>query len=189
MRKSKEEADKTRVRIVHSAATELRKHGIAGTSVAELMNEAGLTHGGFYRHFGSKDQLVAEACGVAMDALIESMNKTVSRKGARNALKTSISKYLSKDHRDHPENGCPLAGLGSELARCDDDARKVATEAFRRLAKMVEEQLGLPREAAKCRAIVSACAMIGAMTVSRIVNDPALSDAILKETERSITQV
>lgn len=189
MRKSKEETAKTRVRIVQSAATELRKHGIARTALAELMHEAGLTHGGFYRHFESKDQLVSEACAAAMDSIIESINTAVSRKGATNSLRLSVSRYLSKDHRDHPEHGCPLAGLGSELARCDDDVRKVATDAFRRLAKVVEGQLDLPGGAAKRRAIVSACAMIGAMTMSRIVDDPALSDAILKETERSIIQV
>lgn len=188
MRKSKEEAAKTRVRIVHSAATELRKHGIARTGLAELMHEAGLTHGGFYRHFASKNELVAEACAVAMDSLIASMNKGISKKRAGNALKVVISQYLSKDHRDHPEESCPLAGLGSELARCDDDVRKMATDAFQRLADLVEGQLDLPREAAKRRAIVSACTMIGAMTVSRIVDDPALSDAILKETERSLVQ-
>jgi len=186
MRKSKEEAAKTRVRIVHSAADELRKNGIARTALAELMHEADLTHGGFYRHFKSKDQLVAEACAVAMDSLIASMSKAASKKGTRNALTLSISKYLSRDHRDHPENGCPLASLGSELARCDNNIRKVATDAFRGLVGLVEGQMELPQRAAKRRAIVAACTMIGAMTISRIVDDPTLSDAILKEAERSL---
>lgn len=189
MRKSKEETAKTRARIVLSAATNLRKHGIAGTALADLMHEAGLTHGGFYRHFESKDQLVAEACAAAMDSLLVAMKKAVSRKGARNPLTLTTSKYLSTDHRDHPENGCPLAGLGSELARCDDDVRRVATDAFRRLTSLLEEQLDLLGQTAKRRAIVSACTMIGAMTMSRIVDDPSLSDAILKETERSLVQI
>src|SRR3954468_7115102 len=100
MRKSREEAAQTRKRIVTAASGEFRKNGIVATGLSDLMKAAGLTHGGFYKHFDSKDQLVAEACAEAVDASIERMSA---------AGPMAAATYLSPLHRDNPAEGCPLA--------------------------------------------------------------------------------
>src|SRR6266566_5816567 len=120
MRKSRIEAAKTRERIVSAAAAEFRQHGIAATGLADLMAAAGLTHGGFYRHFESKDQLVAEACAAATES---AMATFFSNKSPKNGLKGRVAQYLSPAHRDDPSAGCPLAALGSEISRCDEKTR------------------------------------------------------------------
>src|SRR3954466_4732429 len=102
MRKSKAEAAETRKRIVAVAAAEFRKNGIVATGLSDLMKAAGLTHGGFYKHFESKDQLIAEACAEAGRALVE-------RVSANTAKGSAVSSYLSVRHRDNPAAGCPLA--------------------------------------------------------------------------------
>src|SRR6266851_2446146 len=159
MRKSRIEAAKTRERIVTAAAAEFRQHGIAATGLADLMKAAGLTHGGFYRHFASKDQLVAEACSAAIATMTERVASSASRERGRKGLEAAVADYLSTEHRDNPRDGCPLAALGSEMA--PDEARR--------------------------RAMVAALTLIGALTVSRVVTDQALSDAILRNSEDSIT--
>ena len=123
MRKSKEEAAETRKRIVTAAAGEFREHGIVATGLADLMKAAGLTHGGFYKHFESKDQVVAEACAEAVRVLMEKLEAAPSKGSA-------LGSYLSIRHRDDPATGCPLAALGSELARSDEKTREAATEGF-----------------------------------------------------------
>src|SRR5258707_2973820 len=126
MKKSRIEAAKTRERIVTAAAAEFRQHGIAATGLADLMKAAGLTHGGFYRHFASKDQLVAEACSAAIASMTQRVASNASRKRGRKGLETAVADYLSTAHRDNPRDGCPLAALGSELARADTQTRAAA---------------------------------------------------------------
>src|SRR5882757_7486907 len=101
MKKSKKEAAETRQRIVKTAAAEFRRNGIDGTALADLMAAAGLTHGGFYRHFASKDQLVAEACVAGMETVVEDMQTTTSNLSGKNELKAITDNYLSADHRDN----------------------------------------------------------------------------------------
>ncbi|SIN72501.1 transcriptional regulator, TetR family [Singulisphaera sp. GP187] len=183
MRKSKAEAAETRKRIVAAAAAEFRKNGIVATGLSDLMKAAGLTHGGFYKHFESKDQLIAEACAEAGRALAE--------KVAANASKGSaVASYLSARHRDNPADGCPLAALGSELARCDERTREVATAGFERLVGILAGQFAkLSPEEARRRALVSASTMIGALAMARMVNDTNLSAEILQEAEASISRL
>src|SRR5262249_55163595 len=123
MRKSKQETALTRARIVKAAASEFRQHGIVATGLADLMSAAGLTHGGFYRHFASKDQLVAEARPAALAATTDKFAATASREPGRRGLEAVVCKYLSTVHRDNRREGCPLAALGSELARADTQTR------------------------------------------------------------------
>jgi TetR/AcrR family transcriptional repressor of nem operon len=188
MRKSRIEAAKTRERIVTAAAAEFRQHGIAGTGLADLMKAAGLTHGGFYRHFKSKDQLVAEACSAAVATMTERVASSASRKRGRKCLETAVADYLSAEHRDNPRDGCPLAALGAELARADTHTRAAATAGF---LKLVDALAGGFDEGtldeARRQAMVAALTLIGALTVSRVVTDQALSDAILRNAEDSIT--
>jgi TetR/AcrR family transcriptional regulator, transcriptional repressor for nem operon len=187
MRKSKQEAAATRQRIIAAAAATFRKNGIAGTGLSDLMAAAGLTHGGFYRHFDSKDQIVAQACTAAVDSLVEQLAAAASRKSLKQGLKTIVESYLSAAHRDEPANGCPLAALGSEMARADERTRAAATEAFLKLVGVIASQFGKARpDLARRRALVAASTMIGALTMSRIVTDSELSAAILRETERHL---
>jgi TetR/AcrR family transcriptional repressor of nem operon len=157
MRKSKQEAAATRRRIVKAAAAQFRLNGIGGTGLSDLMAAAGLTHGGFYRHFESKDQLVAEACAAATES---AMTTFFSNESPRNGLKARVAKYLSPAHRDDPSRGCPLAALGSEIARSDEKTRAAATQAFLRLVGVIESQFGKTRpDVAKRRALVAACCL------------------------------
>src|ERR1700724_231013 len=142
MRKSKQEAAATRQRIIRAAAAAFRKNGIAGTGLSDLMAAAGLTHGGFYRHFDSKDQIVAEACTAAMESLVEQLAAAASKKSPQRGLKTIVENYLSAARRDEPADGCPLAALGSEMARADERTRAAATQAFLRLAGVIAAQFG-----------------------------------------------
>ena len=181
MRKSKQEAARTRERIVEAAAAEFCEHGLAATGLAELMSAAGLTHGGFYRHFDSKDQLIEEACAEAIATMMDRLASAASQRSGRAGLKAATAAYLSTRHRDNPRDGCPLAALGSELVRADPRARAVATAGFLRMVDILAGQFDQagPSEARK-RAIAAASTLIGALTMSRIVNDRALSESILR---------
>ncbi len=181
MRKSREEAARTRGRIVTAAAGEFRKNGIVATGLNDLMKAAGLTHGGFYKHFASKDQLVREACEEAIRTAI------CERLGAAAEGPGPVAAYLSTVHRDDPATGCPLSAIGSELARSDEATRAAATEGFLGLVEIIEGQFDqVPRDAARRRALVAASTMIGALTMSRIVSDPDLSSEILEEAKKSL---
>src|SRR5262245_32766488 len=148
MRKSREEAAQTRRRIVETASREFRKNGIAATGLKDLMKAAGLTHGGFYKHFESKDQLVAEACADAVDAPIASWGME-----AQPTSNDAVAAYLSTRHRDDPASGCPLAAIGSELSRTDKKTREAATEGFERLVAVLAGKTGTKN--ARRRALVA----------------------------------
>src|SRR6266404_4626721 len=167
MRRSNAEAAETRQRIVETAASEFRRDGIHATGLADLMAAAGLTHGGFYKHFASKDQLVAEACAEAVQTAIrESLAAAASEKGRAAAA------YLSTGHRDNPATGCPLSAIGSELARSDEKTRAAATAGFLKFVEIMAGQFGkIPPATARRRALVAVSTMIGALTMSRIVTD------------------
>jgi TetR/AcrR family transcriptional repressor of nem operon len=137
MRKSKREAALTRQRIIKTAAVAFRKNGISGTGLSDLMAAAGLTHGGFYRHFDSKDQIVAEACVAAAESAIERMAVPATGHSQQRGLKPIVENYLSAAHRDDPAGGCPLAALGSEIARGDQGTRAAATHS---LLELVDRQ-------------------------------------------------
>jgi TetR/AcrR family transcriptional repressor of nem operon len=188
MRKSKQETALTRERIVKAAASEFRQHGIVATGLADLMSAAGLTHGGFYRHFASKDQLVAEASAVALAATTEKFAAAASREPGRKGLEALVCSYLSTAHRDNRRDGCPLAALGSELARADRVTRNAATAAFLKLVDILAGQIDAAKpEEAKKRAMVAVSTMIGALTMSRIMNDKRLSNSLLRNAQEVLT--
>jgi TetR/AcrR family transcriptional regulator, transcriptional repressor for nem operon len=187
MRKSRQEAAATRQRIIKAAAAEFRQNGIAGTGLSDLMAAAGLTHGGFYRHFDSKDQIVAEACTAAVESLVAQLAASASGKSPQRGLKTIVASYLSAAHRDQPADGCPLAALGSEMARADERTRAAATQALLKLVGVIASQFGNTRpDVARRRALVAAATMIGALTMSRIVTDSELSAGILREAAKQL---
>ena len=152
-------------------------NGDTGCTAAE---SAGLTHGGFYRHFDSKDQLVSEASAGAFAAKIGEMQASASTARGRKALEAIVNDYLSPEHRKDRAHGCPLAALGSELARSDKSTRSAATKGILKMIAEVAERMKDPgTERAKKSASVFLATMLGALTISRIVADPKVSNEIL----------
>jgi TetR/AcrR family transcriptional regulator, transcriptional repressor for nem operon len=183
VRKSREEAAQTRKRIVTAAAGEFRKNGIVATGLNDLMKAAGLTHGGFYKHFESKDQLVAEAFAEAVETMIEFVRKAVA--GGASVVET----YLSTSQRDNPAISCPLSAIGSELGRSDEKTRAIATDGFLKLVEIMADQFGdMTRGEARRQALVVVSTMIGALTMARVVTDPKLSAEILNEAKKSLAR-
>jgi TetR/AcrR family transcriptional regulator, transcriptional repressor for nem operon len=174
LRKSKQEAAQTRETIVAAAAALIRRAGIADTSLADMMAAAGLTHGGFYRHFRNKEQLISEALMVAGENTIA----VVGRNMAKGGINAAVDGYLSKSHRDAPTPVCPFAAFGSEMARSGKETKTAATEILGRLLATLADE-GQDREEVRGDAIVALSTMVGAMTLARIVADPDLSAEIL----------
>lgn len=189
MRKSKQATAETRESIVQTAAAEFRRNGIAETGLSDLMAAAGLTHGGFYRHFESKDHLVAEACEAALLSILNAMQDSVEGASPKLARKKLLSRYLTSKHRDNPATGCPLAALGSDLRRADSRTREAASAGYRRLVEIVVAQLdGFLPDEANTRATAIVSAMVGSMILSRIVTDSKVSDGILRDTKDFLLQ-
>ncbi|TSD83187.1 TetR family transcriptional regulator [Mycobacterium sp. KBS0706] len=187
MRKSRQEASETRRRIVDAASKEFRRNGINATGLSDLMAAAGLTHGGFYRHFSSKDDLVAEVCASAAEMLVASIGKEQADHPEKSPFEATVEGYLAADHRDNPAEGCPFAALGSELTRGGDVVRGTATEGFREVVDVVARQFGKVRaDVARGRALSALATMIGALTMSRMVDDPDLSAEILRQAKRHL---
>src|SRR5262249_30911136 len=178
MRKSKQEAAQTRDTIVAAAAELIRSSGIAEASVADVMAAAGLTHGGFYRHFRNKEHLVAEALSEAG----EKTNTTLGRYMAKGGFNAAVDGYLSKSHRDSGTPICPFAACGSEIARSGKETKAAATEVLERLFATLSLSDDFPnheKAEARADAIVALSTMIGAMTLARAVADGDLSSEIL----------
>ncbi|MEM5461649.1 TetR/AcrR family transcriptional regulator [Paraburkholderia phytofirmans] len=186
MKKSKVETAETRRRIVEVATRAFRANGIHATGVAEIMSAAGMTHGGFYRHFASKDQLVAEACAAGMEAVVESAE--AAAEGGEEAFLKHIQTFLSDETPDDCLAGCPLVAMGSELARADMETRRAASQGFRELIDIIASQASHNDTASTTGdAMFTLSAIIGAVTMSRIVDDPDFSDLILDETRKRLT--
>lgn len=188
MKKSKVETAKTRQRIVEVASEAIRIKGIEATGVAEIMAAAGLTHGGFYRHFASKEDLVTEAIAFSRkDYLAETL--TAADEGPEALLK-HFQKYVTPDHRDDAGTGCPLAANGSELVRSDARTRHNATEALRLWFGKTAPYMRSPDGKGKTEIAISVVTnMIGALTMARLVDDPELSEQILEATRKRLANV
>ena len=132
---------------------------------------------------------MAEATAVALDKLLDTLASAASGKKGRNGLKAVLAAYLCAEHRDNPRDGCPLAALGSELAKSDNRVRDVATTGFSGMVEILATHFDQARPAeARKRAMATAAAMIGAVTMSRVLTDQKLSDSLLQAVEESITR-
>ena len=174
MRKSRLEAAQTREAIVAAAADLIQRTGIAEASLADMMAAAGLTHGGFYRHFRNKEHLISEAVSAAGEKAIA----TIGRHIAKGGLNAVVDGYLSKSHRDSPTPICPFAALGSEMARSGKETKAAATELLEKVFATLAGDAP-DRTEARSAAIVVLSTMIGAMTLARVVADNDLSLEIL----------
>src|SRR5258707_4900340 len=183
MRHSRTEKAKTHERIVAIASKKFREEGLAGIGIADLMKEAGLTVGGFYKHFKSRDALVAEAVGSALEMWKDRIDASAAG-GPRVTYESLVDDYLSEAHRNYPGMGCPVAALAGDLARSDKHTRAVATRKTRDnielLANLIRETNKSDRDTARSRAVITYCAMVGAISMARAVSDKELSREILK---------
>jgi AcrR family transcriptional regulator len=169
----------THERIVETAARIIRRSGYDGTGVADIMKEAGLTHGGFYAHFASREALLAEAADRAGAEAIAAAAGIVAAAPPEQALQTLLRAYLSKEHVEDAETGCPLVALGSEMPRQAPEVRRVATRRIKETIDLVARQSpdwGQP--GAHEHALVTVATMVGTLLLARAVDDPKLSDAL-----------
>jgi AcrR family transcriptional regulator len=171
--------DATHERIVAVAARAIRRSGYDGTGVADIMKEAGLTHGAFYSHFASREAMLAEAAGRACAESAAAAAEVAAREPAGAALASMLDAYLSKAHAENAEVGCPLAALGSETSRQAPEVRRTTTRHIKEMVDLVARQApDWGRPAAHERALVTLSTMVGALLLARAVDDPGLSDGL-----------
>ena len=174
MRRSREDAAKTRARIVEEASRLFRARGIDATSVADVMSAAGLTVGGFYRHFESKEDLVAEA--------IDAASHETADRHEGNDLLALLETYLSDAHRKHPGQGCPVAALCSEVGHGSKATKRAFTGALERLLTGMGAAGGSRSKADRARALFAASAAVGALVLARATHDESLAHELLSAT-------
>lgn len=166
-------------RIVAVAARAIRKTGYDGTGVADIMKQAGLTHGGFYAHFPSRDAMLAEAADRAGAESVAAAADVVARAAPDQGLAAMLQAYLSPSHVAHPEFGCPVAALGSEMPRQAPEVRRAATRRIKEMVDLVARQSpdwGTP--GAHEKALVTVATLVGAVMLARAVDETGLSEAI-----------
>jgi len=180
--------DATHERIVSVAARAIRRSGYDGTGVADIMKEAGLTHGAFYAHFPSREAMLAEAAGRACAESAAAAAAAVASAPPDKALLSMLRSYLSREHLEHADRGCPLAALGSETSRQTPEVRRVATRHIKEMIDVVARQSpdwGQPD--AHQRALVTVATMVGALLLARAVDDPGLSDSLREAALKHLT--
>lgn len=187
MRYSSDHKQETRDRVLVEAAKQIRAHGPLGVGVADIMKRAGLTHGGFYAHFKSKDALVAAAITKMFEGARTRWDRSTMSRDARNGLAAYIDSYLSAEHRDSRESGCPIAALASDVPRLPKMCRVAYAEGTRSLTERFEHKLRElgHRDADELAASVVA-ELIGALAVARVEPDGARSDALLAASRRAL---
>jgi TetR/AcrR family transcriptional regulator, transcriptional repressor for nem operon len=179
VRSTKAKATENRERIIGEAARRFRARGFAGIGVAEIMRGVGMTHGGFYVHFSSKEELMQLACRRAVSDMLDDWRKRAEAEPG-DRLAAIVRPYLSAAHRDEPGTGCLMAALGPEAAREDEPVRRAITECLEDVLEVLAQ--AVPGESAAERrkqAVVLFSTLVGAMVAARAAAEPALSDEIL----------
>jgi len=169
----------THERIVVAAARAIRRSGYDGTGVADIMKGVGLTHGGFYAHFSSRDAMLAEAADQAGAESVANLTRAAEAAPSQKALQSMIRAYLSHEHVEDAATGCPVAALGSEMPRQAPKVRRAATRGIREMIDVVARHSpdkGKP--GAYERALVTVATMVGALVLARAVDDRKLSEAL-----------
>lgn len=187
MKVSKEQAAASRERILDAGTRLFRERGFDGIGVADLMQEAGLTHGGFYGHFASKEELMARACERALGKSAAKWEALCTRDGDR-ALAALADSYLSTRHRDNPGAGCIVTSVGGEATRHGPAVRRAFTDGVRSLLDVLARVVpGRTRAARRDKALATFAGMVGAIVLARAVDDTDLSADILRAVRGSIT--
>lgn len=174
MRYAQDHKAQTRERILNEASARFRRDGIGATGLQPLMKALGLTHGGFYAHFKSKDDLVEQAMRCAADEATEYTSKALSQEDALSAF---VDLYLSETHRDAPDKGCPLPTMAAELGQRGQPS--VITDQLLQ-ARLASLSKALPGSDSEVSSVVMLSTMVGALMLSRSTQDPKLSDRILQ---------
>jgi len=178
MRVSKEQAAENRERILKAASRLMRERGISSVGVDALTEAAGMTHGSLYSQFGSKERLVEEAVAHAIATKGQEVPKAF-------VLSDYVAEYLSTAHRDMPGSGCPFAALCCEMPRQSSGVRERFTAGVRAVIGLLSGRMGpgLKQRQRKDKALATVASLVGALVLARAVNDPELSDDILRATK------
>lgn len=172
----------THTRIVETAARAIRRSGYDGTGVADIMKEAGLTHGGFYAHFASREAMLAEAADQAGEETIAIAKRIFAEVPGDQALQALMQVYLSNEHMANIETGCSLAALGSEMPRQAPEVRKASTCRIKEMIALIKSRLSGRQTNTDERALVMLSTMVGTLLLARAVEDPELSEAFRQAT-------
>jgi TetR/AcrR family transcriptional repressor of nem operon len=186
MKVSREQVALNRERIVETAAKLFREKGYDGIGVADLMKGAGLTHGGFYGHFDSKEALLAEACSKSLDNSVERWRQA-AQLPPEAALQKIAGDYLTPKHRDNPGKGCPVTALGPDIARLGPAVRSAMTDGARRQMEILAGLMpGADAAESRQKALAAYAGMVGAIMLSRAIDDPALSEEVIRAVADSL---
>jgi TetR/AcrR family transcriptional regulator, transcriptional repressor for nem operon len=180
MRYSREHKLETHARIVKRASVRLREKGAHGIGVADLMKDAGLTHGGFYAHFDSREALVIEAFAHAMDRSTERWRKLAEQTPPDQRMAAIVDAYLTPAHRDDPGHGCAIPTLGAEIARESPKTRKAFAAKLEEMIDALAAQIpDLPRKIARKQATAMIATMMGTLVMARVAGNGEFSEEIL----------
>lgn len=185
MRYSTDHKERSRERILQEASVLLRQRGIDGVGLAEIMRHAGLTHGGFYAHFPSREALVAEALSAALDQTVDRLRDLATAAPADKRLGKIVRAYLSRQHMDDPGDGCVFAALGGDIGRLPLATRERLAQHHQEMIALIADGLqamGRPREGAP----VILATMIGSLTMARLMPDAEAGQRLLAEAANAI---
>jgi TetR/AcrR family transcriptional regulator, transcriptional repressor for nem operon len=167
-------------KIVKDASRRVRAEGITGAAVSAVMHDAGLTHGGFYKHFGSKDQLLLESLSEAFKEIADRLAHAGEQSPPETAWKSIVKTYLSPEYCDHVESGCPLAALGPELARADEAMKPQIFEELKKYKSRMLPFMPGRRIADKERAFFCIFStMVGTIEIARMLPEPRMREKVL----------
>jgi TetR/AcrR family transcriptional repressor of nem operon len=187
MRYSSEHKLETHARIVKKASVRLREKGAHGIGVADLMKDAGLTHGGFYAHFDSREALVVEAFAYAMDRSTERWRKLAEQTPPDKRLSAIVDGYLTPLHRDDPGHGCAVPALGAEIARESPKTRKAFAAKLEQMVDMIAAQIpDVPRKSARKQAMAALATMMGTLVLARVAGNGEFSEEFLSAGRDSV---
>jgi TetR/AcrR family transcriptional repressor of nem operon len=187
MRYPPEHKQHTRERVLRSAARALRRAGPDKLAVADVMREAGLTHGGFYAHFESKDDMLARTIDSMFDEVLAAFERITAGKPAREALREYVDRYLTLAHCGDRDSGCPIAALAADIPRMDADARRAFEAGSARLASAIAARLReLPVADGGAGAASLQAELVGALVLARCASDPAVARQLLEASRSQV---
>ncbi|MFZ3008645.1 MAG: TetR/AcrR family transcriptional regulator [Phenylobacterium sp.] len=185
VRVSRDQARQNRKRVVETSSTLFREKGVDGVGISDIMGEAGLTHGGFYKQFSSKAELVEEACALALDDTMAFWDSYLE--GAAKPRDAFVRAYLSQQHCNRVGEGCLLPALAAEARREPQAIRSVFTRAIRAYTDRLDQSDGAPTPQSRAEALSTLSEMVGAILLARVSDDPELSQEILAAARHNIT--
>ena len=188
MRVSRAQAEENRETVINVASRLFREHGFDGIGLKDLMKGAGLTQGGFYKQFASKDDLAALASARAMESATARWSAAAA--GSSDPLEAVMEFYLSTDHRGEKAEGCPLVALASDAARQSLEVKRPFEDGVRAHFEVLEELVGgAENPEATCKSMVILSLMVGAVTLSRLIQDESLSQGILRSAGDEVRRI